>query len=74
MSINPVQHDRMKHMEMMYHYVQDMVQRCVVELWYIPTDEQIMDVLTKLLGPGKFMYFQDRLRVMEDVSLAEREC
>ena len=45
-----------------------------MELRYVPTDEQIADVLTKSLGRGKFVYFWDRLRVVENVSLAEREC
>ena len=74
MSINPVQHDRTKHVEMKYHYVREMVQRRAVELQYIPTDQQIAEVLTKLLGRGKFVYFRDKLEVVENVSLAEREC
>ena len=61
-------------MEMKYHYVQEMVQRHAMELRYIPTDEQITDVLTKPLGRGKFVYFRDRLGVVENVSLAKREC
>jgi hypothetical protein len=32
MSMNPVQHDRMKHVEMKYYYVREMVQRRAVEL------------------------------------------
>ena len=32
MSINPVQHDRTKHVEMKYYYVREMVQRRAVEL------------------------------------------
>lgn len=71
-SMNPVQHDRTKHVEMKYHYVREMVQRRVVELRYVPMDEQIVDVLTKQLGRGKFVYFQDKLGVMENVSLVER--
>ena len=39
MSMNPVQHDRTKHVEMKYHYVREMVQRRAVELRYVPTDE-----------------------------------
>ena len=74
MSMNPVQHDITKHVEMKYHYVQEMVQRREVELRYVPTDEQIADVLTKPLGRGKFVYFRDKLGVVETVSLAEREC
>ena len=45
-----------------------------MELRYVPMDEQIVDVLTKPLGRGKFMYFRDKLGVMENVSLTEREC
>ena len=36
LSVNPVYHDKTKHVEMKYHYVREMV--------------QIMDVLTKPLG------------------------
>ena len=71
---NPVQHDRTKHVEMKYHYVREMVQRRAVELRHIPTDEQIADVLTKSLGRGKFLYFWGKLGVVENVSLANREC
>ena len=72
--MNPVQHDKMKHVEMKYHYVREMVQRRAVELRYVPTNEQIADVLMKPLGQGKFVYFQDKLGVVENVSLVEREC
>ena len=72
--MNPIQHDKTKHVEMKYHYVREMVQRRAVELWYVPTDEQIADVLTKPLGRGKFVYFRDKLEVVENVSLAKREC
>ena len=51
-----------------------MVQRRAVELWYVPTDEKIADVLTKPMGRGKFVYFWDKLRVVENVSLTKREC
>ena len=61
-------------MEMKYHYVREMVQRHAVELRYVPMDEQIDDVLMKPLGRGMFVYFQNKLGVMENVSLAEREC
>ena len=64
----------MKHVEMKYHYVREMVQRRAVELLYVPMDEHIADVLTKPLGRGKFVYFRDKLGVVENVSLAEREC
>ena len=37
------------------------MQKGAVELQYIPTDDQIVDVLTKPLPRGKFEYFHGRL-------------
>ena len=45
-----------------------------MELHYAPMDEKIAYVLTKPLGRGKFVYFRDRLEVVGNVSLIEREC
>ena len=74
MLVNPVQHDQTKHVEMRYHYVREMVQRHAVELQFVPTDEQVANVFTKLLVRGKFEVFRDMLGIVDDVSLAEREC
>ena len=73
-SENPVFHDRSKHMEIRYHYVRDRVQRRAVILLYIPTNEQTADVLTKPLSKTKFEYFRDKLGVVENAPLVEREC
>ena len=37
-SENPVFHDRSKHIEIIYHFIRDHVQRGAVELQYISTD------------------------------------
>jgi hypothetical protein len=74
LSENPVFHDKSKHIEIKYHYIRDMVQRKAVLVQYLPTDEQVVDVLTKPLTRTKFEYFRDRLGVAENASLAEREC
>ena len=44
---NPMFHDKSKHMEIIYHYIRDMVQKGAVKLKYVPTKEQVADVLTK---------------------------
>jgi hypothetical protein len=73
-SENPVFHDKSKHIEIIYHYIRDMVQRKAVHVQYLPTHEQIADIFTKPLARMKFEYFRERLGLVENASLAEREC
>jgi hypothetical protein len=41
---NPVFHDRSKHIDMRYHYIQDLVQRKTLKLQYISTSEQVAGI------------------------------
>ena len=59
MAVNPVHHDQTKHVEMRYFCVRDIVLRRVVELQFVPTIEQVADVLTKSLVRGKFEGFSE---------------
>ena len=72
MAVNPVYHDQTEHLEMRYFCVRDMVQRRVVELQFVPTNEQVADVLTKPLVRGKFEGFRKMLNIVDDVSLLLR--
>jgi hypothetical protein len=71
---NPVFHDRSKHIEIKYHYIRDIVQRKTIHVQYPPTHEQITDIFTKPLAKTKFEYFRERLGLVENASLAKREC
>ena len=64
LSENPVFHDKSKHIEIKYQYIRDLVEKGVVELHYITTDEQIADILTKHLSRVKLEYFRDKLGVV----------
>ena len=57
-------HDKSKHIEIKYQYIRDMVEKGVVELLYIATDEQIADVLTKPLSRVNLEYLKDKLSVV----------
>ena len=41
-----------------------MIQKGVIKIQYVSTDEQVVDVLAKLLSRIKFEYFRDKLGVV----------
>jgi hypothetical protein len=71
---NPVFHDRSKHIDIRYHSIRDYVQRGIVKLEFVPTDEQVADILTKALPRGKHVHFRDKLGVVRNTFLGKREC
>ena len=58
---NPVFHARTKHIEVHYHFVHKCVLSGEVELQYIPTDRQTVDIFTKPLGLDKLRQFSGAL-------------
>jgi hypothetical protein len=71
---NPVFHDKSNYIETKYYYIRDKVQKGEVKLQYISTNEQITYILTKPLSKGKFVYFRDKLGLVEITPLVKREC
>ena len=65
MTKNLVFHDKTKHTEVRYHFILDMVQKGSVKLKYVPTEEQVEDVLTKPLSRVNFEYFRYKLGVVQ---------
>jgi hypothetical protein len=61
-------HDRSKHIEIKYHFIIQRVQKGAIQLQYIPTEEQLADIFTKPLVKGKFVFFRDKLGVVENNS------
>lgn len=64
LSENPVFHGKLKHIEVRYHYIQDMVEKGALKLQYLATDKQVADVLTKPLSKVKLEYFREKLGVV----------
>jgi hypothetical protein len=59
---------------MRYHYVRDMVQKKILSIQYVPIAKQTTYIFTKPLSLTKFVYFRDKLGVVENALLVEREC
>ena len=47
---NPITHSRSKYIDIRHHFVRDLVEREVIQLRYIPTDQNIADILTEPLA------------------------
>ena len=53
-SKNLVQHSKIKHIEIRYHFIRDLVERKIMVLEYIPIERQNVDIFTKPLDRSKF--------------------
>jgi hypothetical protein len=72
-SKNPMFHGRSKHIEIRYHFIRDWVQKGVVQLQYVSTDDQVANILTKALPRGKHVYFRDKMGLVRNTFLG-KEC
>ncbi len=59
----PVFHTITKHIEVYYHFICEKVILGQVEIMYVFTNDQLANILTKILGKTKFQNFRDRIRV-----------
>ncbi|KAK1384173.1 hypothetical protein POM88_021908 [Heracleum sosnowskyi] len=53
-SNNPVQHSRTNYIDIKYHFIREHVMNGTVELHFLPTEEQIVDIFTKPLDESTF--------------------
>ena len=53
----PVFHNRTKHIDIKTHYIREIVEKQIIELKYVPTDQMIADVFTKNLKKIKHKQF-----------------
>jgi len=61
---NPVFHDRSKHIDTRYHYIRDCIEKNILDVDHVRTDEQIADTLTKPLGTMKFAELRVKLGIV----------
>jgi hypothetical protein len=58
---NPVQEKRIKHIDIRYHYIREVIHAKKIELFFIEGSENPADLFTKNLGCIKFQKFRERL-------------
>ncbi|GKB46999.1 hypothetical protein Tco_0897752 [Tanacetum coccineum] len=60
-SCNPVQHSCTKHINVRYHFIKEQVERGIIELYFVRTENQLADLFTKSLQQDRFEYLVRRL-------------
>nr|GEW31948.1 retrovirus-related Pol polyprotein from transposon TNT 1-94 [Tanacetum cinerariifolium] len=60
-SCNPVQHSRIKHIAIRYHFIKEHVEKGTIELYFVKTDYQLADLFIKALPANRFNYLVCRL-------------
>ncbi|WJX56743.1 hypothetical protein P8452_42373 [Trifolium repens] len=62
-SKNPVQHSRTKHIDIRNHFIRELVEKKVVTLEHIATEDQLADIFTKPLDAVRFERMRSALGV-----------
>lgn len=60
-SLKKWEHKRLKHVDIKYNFVKDLVANKQIDIKYIRTDEQTADIMTKSLTGDKFVILRDKL-------------
>jgi len=69
LSFNPVQHSRMKHIQIDLHFVRDIVQKGTLHVHHVNTQDQFADLLTKPLSCQRTKLLRVKIGVTDGDSI-----
>jgi hypothetical protein len=65
MADNPVEHSRTNHIAIRYHFLRDHQQRGDIEIAYVSTKEQLVDIFTKPIDEKTFTKLRNELNILD---------
>ena len=69
-SLNMVQHFKMKHTKIRYHFIQDHIRRGEIKLKYVNTHDNLGDIFTKPLDEARFRELRHELNIIDSSNVA----
>ncbi|GJZ93999.1 retrovirus-related pol polyprotein from transposon TNT 1-94 [Tanacetum coccineum] len=63
-SCNPVQHSKTKHIHIRYYFIKEHVEKGTVELYFVGTEYQLVDLFTKALPKERFEYLVHHIAII----------
>ncbi|CAJ2638249.1 unnamed protein product [Trifolium pratense] len=63
LSKNPILHSRAKHIEIKHHFIRDYVQRGIIDIKFVDTENQWADIFTKALPVERFDFIKKHLNM-----------
>ena len=63
LAYNPVYHAKTKHVELDIHFIRDKVASKEINVYFMPSEDQTANVLTKALTFNHFHYLRSKLNV-----------